>query len=296
MSRPKIALYADEYTGEGGGRVGQNVPYVEFFSLFGEVILVTSQNDFAFFIEHCDILALPGGADVDPRRYTKRPHVQVSRLNAHYETMDIDFLTPWVKTGKPIIGICRGLQSLNVVMGGTLFPHVDGHNNWPERRDKTPDKMYHWKDDAGTIPAVTDINSFHHQAINKLADGFKVIGWGPMYKNDQATKYNDNFMPMWSWDKFDKRWDVNKEPKSKDPKQYHIVIEAIEHTTLPYVAFQYHPEELNCDFAIEKIIKTLRKHESSITKGNSWYSKGAGKETAEKKDRTDIHIHKTETN
>ena len=121
MKLPKILLYSDSY----GGRVGISEPYVNFFSQFGEVILVGPGNDLPFFIHHGDILAMPGGADIDSWRYHESPRT-VGRLNAHYEFLDEFLLMPWIKTGKPIIGICRGMQSLNVALGGSLHQDVYG--------------------------------------------------------------------------------------------------------------------------------------------------------------------------
>jgi len=128
----KILIYADSYN----ERIGQSLSYVKFLAQFGEVILVSAQNDLKFWVEHADVLALPGGADVDPKRYGEVSYFTMNRTNPHYEHLDTTLLPMWLDTKKPIIAICRGMQTLNVACGGTLFQDIIGHIGHPDKRSQ----------------------------------------------------------------------------------------------------------------------------------------------------------------
>lgn len=78
--------------------------------------------------------------------------------------------------GKPILGICKGLQVINVGLGGTLRLHIPGHNI-PEMRDANIQPLRH-----AATPTVRYefVNSSHHQAIDRLGDGLKIEAWSAM--------------------------------------------------------------------------------------------------------------------
>ena len=246
----KILLYTDSY----GGRVGINDAYVNFAYQFGEVILVNAGNDLDFFVEHGDVLLLPGGADVDPHRYGERPHFTTGRSNPHYEYLDLHLLPKWIETGKPIIGICRGMQTLNVALGGSLYQDINGHVGNNDRRGDTPFELT-------TIIEGFEMhstNSFHHQAVKELGQGLEVIGWAPAVDKCPSLYKHNKVRPIGR-----PNWELEEERKNgvksykRVSKNYYSHIEIIRHTTLPYIAFQYHPEEFNCPLAIQLISETL---------------------------------------
>lgn len=249
MPKKLIALYADAYN----DRFGIGISYVRFLSLFGEVMLVHSQADLQYYLETADVLALPGGADVDPRRYNESPYFDGTRTNPIYEYLDEALLIPWIATGKPIIGICRGLQTLNVAMGGSLHQHVRGHVGVGDR-DEAEHVIYTDIDDLGGMDyRIYPVNSFHHQAIKRLAPDFDIIGWSPVFKNcfsllgrgaaDARVSY------VWKKEKHQKNL-------TRVENRY-IFPEIIKHRTRPYIAFQYHPEDMMCPLAISLIDNML---------------------------------------
>jgi len=247
----KILLYADSY----GGRVGIAEPYVDFLSQFGEVILVTPSNDLPFFIAHADVLAMPGGADVDPIRYGEKPHPRTGRANVHFEYLDTHLLMPWLATGKPIIGICRGMQSLNVACGGSLYQDVIGHVGG-ERRDDTGEDLF--TDIAGYELYLT--NSYHHQAVKKLAPDFEIIGWSPVFHRCPSLNGHKDLRPFarHHYEKDRKTGRVSMIKKENGGvATYYSFPEIIRHREKPYIGFQYHPEEFNCRLAIMLIEQVL---------------------------------------
>lgn len=143
--------------------------YLEFIYQLGYpiVLLPSSWKDFEEYYGKLDALVLPGGMDVNPDRYSKAPSFFTGASNPYLEFFDSNILPKLI--GKlPIFGICRGLQTLNVIRGGTLVQHLFTHpvsENATHKVHKvhSPDNKF-----------KMDVNSFHHQAIGKLGDGFKV--------------------------------------------------------------------------------------------------------------------------
>jgi len=131
-----------------------------------------------------DGLVLHGGADVSPRSYGEEPLQERwagDRIRDEYE---IDLVGAFEREGKPVFGVCRGLQLLNVAYGGTLYQDIQTQR--PEalvhRNAAIYDHNFHTIDIlpgsrlAGLYPELSrvKVNSIHHQAIKDLAAGFVV--------------------------------------------------------------------------------------------------------------------------
>lgn len=250
MEKPlKILVYADFY----GDKLYQNSAYIEFLSQFGEVIPVSSINNLSFWTREADVLCLPGGADVDPARYNEKPSSKHTRINPHYEYLDAVLLAGWLETKKPIIGICRGMQTLNVALGGTLHQHIHGHIGGTDR-SKTDQVLFTDIFGDGLDYRIYKTNSYHHQAVKQVANGFKVIGWSPVYDKCKTFSEQDKKYPKLR-QKYVKNKQTGETLKTKD--YWYYFPEIMVHETLPYLAFQYHPEEFNCELAILLINKLL---------------------------------------
>jgi putative glutamine amidotransferase len=140
--------------------------------------------------EAFDGLLLGGGCDVDPARYgrERRPEAGLT-LDAHRDETDFAFLQRAVSDGVPVLGICRGIQVVNVALGGTLVQDL------PSER---PSKVVHQRsyrekarlDHTVSIAPGTrlseiarareiEVNSRHHQAIDRLAGGLVASATSP---------------------------------------------------------------------------------------------------------------------
>jgi len=153
----------------------------------GEPVLVY-QNGQAH-PEQWDAVVIPGGNDLHPGWYGQAPHSSVD-LN----TVDIEFdrfqltWTRWaVENEKPVLGICRGMQVLNVASGGDLIQNVDHHSdlellNNPARRREAVHGV-HVAPGSGLYDIVGDdylrVNSIHHQAVNRIGETFQAVAWAP---------------------------------------------------------------------------------------------------------------------
>lgn len=124
-----------------------------------------------------DGLILCGGNDLDPAYYGEAVNGSVD-IDHHRDETEWAFLNAFIKTGKPIMGICRGFQLLNVFFGGSLYQDIDNvavhrgdlihypvHSVQAEK-DSFLTQMYGQK---------FDVNSCHHQGIKELGDGLYTI-------------------------------------------------------------------------------------------------------------------------
>ena len=164
----RIGIVGQEYDGIWGQRSN----YLAWISQFGNpvVIFPTSFGKFDS-IYSLDALVLPGGADVATNRYAWFTHPWTQNSNQFLEHFDTQIL-PNLIGRMPIFGICRGLQTLNVTLGGTLYQH-----SWSHPYSKSEKDTVHT---VRTISgAIIPVNSFHHQGIGKLAKGLVIEANAP---------------------------------------------------------------------------------------------------------------------
>jgi putative glutamine amidotransferase len=114
---------------------------------------------------------VPGGPDIAPARYGQEPGPHTGTSIEELDTLELEFVTAARARNLPILGICRGQQVLNVVLGGTLHQHID-HPQWgadpnaPVHDVQILDGTY-LHDILGVNVAA--VNSGHHQAVDRLA-------------------------------------------------------------------------------------------------------------------------------
>ena len=135
---------------------------------------------------------LTGGGDVDPARFGEAPHPTTADVSAARDGLEID-LTRWaIETGIPLLAICRGLQVLNVALGGSLHQDIPSDPGSPLDHSQaglqggsrsTPVHQVKVRDGsrlAGILGALeVDVNSFHHQAIHRLGRDLRDVAWAP---------------------------------------------------------------------------------------------------------------------
>jgi putative glutamine amidotransferase len=136
-----------------------------------------THDDALDLLSRVDGLVLVGGGDVDPARYGQTQHPTVYGVNAASDDLELTLAKAAVELGLPTLGICRGMQVLNVALGGTLKQHLEPNEGWGEHRAGSchPVKVV----DGSQLAAVGGDHfdaawSFHHQMIDELAPGLTI--------------------------------------------------------------------------------------------------------------------------
>lgn len=132
-----------------------------------------------------DGLVLVGGGDIEPSFFTDKTHETIYNLNPDRDETELELCQKAIQRRKPILGICRGLQILNICHGGTLHLHLpDIVSGEVDHRVAPRDPVIHSvkidpnSDLAKIIGKTTaEISSWHHQAIDQAPKGFKPVAW-----------------------------------------------------------------------------------------------------------------------
>lgn len=130
-----------------------------------------------------DGVLLTGGGDIDPGRYGAQPHPCTARVSGPRDAAELEVLAAAGAAGKPVLGICRGMQLLNVARGGTLCQHLPpeaGHITTPGSFGCHTVQIAPGTRLAGILGADgagTDVPTSHHQAIDRLGDGLVATAW-----------------------------------------------------------------------------------------------------------------------
>jgi putative glutamine amidotransferase len=131
-----------------------------------------------------DGLCLSGGPDIDPSTYGAQPHAALGITEPDLDRFEIALVHAALERGLPVLGICRGLQTLNVALGGTLVQDLPSERPGPVRHRQTEPGREATHGVALQAGPVADalgardvqVNSFHHQAVDRLGDGLVVQG------------------------------------------------------------------------------------------------------------------------
>lgn len=160
------------------------------------------------FLDRVDGICLSGGPDIAPDVYGAPPHIMLGPTEPELDRFELDLLGAADRRGLPVLAICRGAQMLNIVRGGTLHQHL------PEVFGAT---VEHRQNAAGTLPThevtlrgsgrltaalgtgTLAVNSFHHQAVDRLGDGLRVVGWAPDDVVEAFEEPGDRFVVGVQW-------------------------------------------------------------------------------------------------
>jgi putative glutamine amidotransferase len=130
-------------------------------------------------------LLLTGGPDIDPACYGAEPHAELGPIDHDVDVFEIELCRQADRRGLPILGICRGGQVLNVAREGSLIQHLPDRGGALEHRQSEPgDRTTHEVQvapDSGLAQTTgggpVQVNSFHHQAIDRLGAGLRPVAW-----------------------------------------------------------------------------------------------------------------------
>jgi putative glutamine amidotransferase len=216
-------------------RFAMSRPYITALEAAGAspviIPLALSETALRNLYERLDGLFIAGGGDLNPETYGCVPHPKTSGIDPLRDEAELRLLHWALDDNLPILGVCRGAQTLNVAAGGTLLqdisdelPQAIRHQYFPEKqRDYVAHEIEVTAHShlARIIGQNARVNSFHHQAVRQVAPNFRAVAYAP-----------DG------------------------------VIEAIEHTDREFViGVQWHPEGLIAfDGAMRALFETFVRH------------------------------------
>ena len=189
------------------GRKKDTLRYETYFSaLPAQIITTLSVGELA----SCDAVVLPGGGDITPAFFGEHNNGS-KNIDVELDILQLQAVEHCLRYHLPLLGICKGMQVINVALGGTITQDLStaGFHRYLER------DQYHTTTIAADSFLATlygtkmTVNSAHHQGIKQLGRHLRAIQWA----------------------------------------DYDHCIEAIEHTSLPLIGLQWHPERLDQDHA-----------------------------------------------
>lgn len=158
---------------------------------------------------------LPGGGDISPFFYHME-NAGARNIDSLLDSVQFSLFQAFMSAGKPVLGICKGLQLINVAFGGTLIQEL-GPESLAIHAWEDADKIHITKAAHGTFPAqlygsFPRVNSAHHQAVGVFGEGLRAAQYGPDF-----------------------------------------VVEALYHERLPVLGVQWHPERMCFSHAREDV-------------------------------------------
>jgi putative glutamine amidotransferase len=138
-------------------------------------------------IGRLDAVCLSGGPDLHPSAYGALPHDELGPTEPALDEFELALARAAVARGIPVLGICRGMQVLNVAMGGSLHQHLPDHEGGVEHRQQRPSGQPTHRVTLGRASRLTkvigrryvEVNSFHHQGLHAIGKGLAIAGHAP---------------------------------------------------------------------------------------------------------------------
>ena len=226
---PFVAVTAGTREWDGHERVRLNDAYVQAIASAGLVPVVVPPLDPAMASAVLDGVAglvLSGGEDVDPSLYGAPPHPALGSVHAARDAWELALVVEARRRGTPTLAICRGIQVLNVALGGTLVQDIPSErpSDQPHDASDRRTERVHPVDLAGgsrlavALGAAGDsrifANSSHHQSVDRVADGLRVVASSPDGIVEGVEPIDDWWMLAVQWHpeeltRTDDEWDRN---------------------------------------------------------------------------------------
>ena len=211
--------------GKGASAAPQS--YLQALELAGGVpmlIPITDRESTLRRLYECmDGLLLVGGVDIDPAHYGESHHPELGKVDAQRDWTELA-LTPWALTdGLPVLGICRGIQTLNVAVGGSLWqdiaaqvPDALWHTYYPDypynrlSHSVKPEPESHLAEIL--VDPEVQVNSLHHQAVKDVGEGLWVTARSPDGMIEGLEGTGDAWVVGVQWHP---EWLLNDDPRMR---------------------------------------------------------------------------------
>jgi putative glutamine amidotransferase len=182
----------------------------------------------------CDGILLGGGRDIEPARYGQQPHELLTVTDPQRDAFELELVAQALDRDLPILGMCRGIQILNVVLGGTLVQDLTLKPDWAEHPSDRGWKAWKEVERASlggeeTVPPhprhpisiepgsrlhaalgveEIDVDSFHHQALDEVAPDLTVVARAPDGVVEAVELSGDPYVLAVQWE-LQEEWRIN---------------------------------------------------------------------------------------
>ncbi len=165
--------------------------------------ILKDTEDIDRYLDIVDGLIFTGGEDVAPLLYGENPIKEVTCICSDRDNMELNLFKRAYEKGVPIFGVCRGLQLINVALGGTLYQDINSQikDSLGHSVDMAGDELYHSmkvEKDSKLYEVfqreMVDINSFHHQSVKDLGKDLKVSAYSEDGIVEAFESTNDKFI------------------------------------------------------------------------------------------------------
>ena len=146
---------------------------------FNTIMLTLDNPNIEAVLSLCDGFLITGGSDIDPKYFNEENLGESKNCDIHLDELDKAVILYAAKHKKPLIGICRGHQAINVFLGGSLYQDI-GNNHTSTKHQVTATKNH-----LLALPEEFTTNSYHHQALKQVAEGLEVIA---LSKDDKVIE------------------------------------------------------------------------------------------------------------
>lgn len=153
------------------------------------IVLPITKPDMAFaYVDKIDKLILAGGQDVSPQLYNEAPHPKLLETNLQRDLFEEALIKEAIKQNKAIFAVCRGMQLLNVILGGSLYQDLSTYSDWSVKHVQQPTSSQFATHEVTVLPNTIlstllpssyFVNSYHHQALKELAAPLKASALSP---------------------------------------------------------------------------------------------------------------------
>lgn len=144
------------------------------------IVPIVDEEDIPLLCERLDGLIVTGGGDINPTLYGEEPHVRLGAVYPGSDQYEKELILNFLELDKPFIGMCRGMQMLNVSLGGTIYQDLEGqyegtlyqHKQLAMRTHRTHSVTL--EDDSRLLKIMGEktfnVNSFHHQGVRGVSE------------------------------------------------------------------------------------------------------------------------------
>jgi putative glutamine amidotransferase len=146
--------------------------YSEAITIAGGLSLLIPYGNAEFSLtEVIDGLLIPGGNDIDPSYFAEKPHLSVRVVPRERTDFEIGAVKAIMKAGKPVFGICYGMQLINIALGGSLYQDIESQYKSAINHLKGYHRI---RGNNSIIRGEAIVNTSHHQAIRRLGNHLEI--------------------------------------------------------------------------------------------------------------------------